>query len=822
MPPSRQARRKGKTMTKKTKKTKKVRRNLRDMTSKFVAAAFFATFLFTSSSVQGQVDTDRPTVRIGVVQDGQLSNRGLQFLELVRVEMLDLVGRDFDLRVEEEHRRTELESLEAVDEALDALLADPTVDIIAVMGDLAVHAVAARESFQKPVVVDFVVDIAYYSFPYENGISGVDNLTYSMIPDMGLRSLVSFRDLVQFQKLAMIVGPIPDAARDVVNRQLDALAEILGHRPSYVEVGDSVEESLAAIPPDADAAYVLPLLHLAPEAFDALVEGLNNRKIPTLSAGGRNDVEAGLLATFTPEVTSRVARRMAINVHRILLGDAAGDLPVNLRVAEKLVLNMETARRIGYNPPVSKALAGELLNREFDMGVTPLSLELAVTEAISNNLQLAAEEYAVAAGAQEVNLARSFLLPQLDASADGFMIDEDRAEASFGRSAERTLSGSLGLSQVIYDESLWAGLSVQRSIQDALVSQLNSIYLDVALEAGEAYLSVLRAKALLGIEHSNFGVTLTNLDLAEARREVGQASPDEVFRWQSQLADNRRELVNRFANQEIAEIELNQVLNRGLDDPIELQETGLHDPVLAAVSEIFELYANDRMNLSILASFLSQEGIENSPELKAVEAALAASERTLLSARRSFWLPRVGLGADVTTIFDTGGAGSDVEPLPDLDSNDTSWILGVNVTLPLVTGGSRIAEQARAREQTWELTLRRDLLEQIVHRDILTATYLAAASHIGIGEARAAADAAARTLELVTDQYSRGAVDIINLLEAQNVALVREQTAANAIYDFLIDAMRLQRTIGAFTILQSEEEVENLRNKLDSYVRAQN
>ena len=41
-----------------------------------------------------------------------------------------------------------------------------------------------------------------------------------------------------------------------------------------------------------------------------------------------------------------------------------------------------------------------------------------------------------------------------------------------------------------------------------------------------------------------------------------------------------------------------------------------------------------------------------------------------------------------------------------------------------------------------------------------------------------AADAAAKTLEVVTDAYARGAISILELLDAQNAALVTEEAAA--------------------------------------------
>jgi outer membrane protein TolC len=109
----------------------------------------------------------------------------------------------------------------------------------------------------------------------------------------------------------------------------------------------------------------------------------------------------------------------------------------------------------------------------------------------------------VNAGAQNVHIARSVLLPQIEAAATGVVIDKDRAESSFGSQAERTLSGAATLSQVIYSEPAWANLSIQRHFQAALAKDRDQLRLDIARDAALAYLRVLRAKTFERIQKNN-------------------------------------------------------------------------------------------------------------------------------------------------------------------------------------------------------------------------------------------------------------------------------------------------------------------------------
>ena len=58
----------------------------------------------------------------------------------------------------------------------------------------------------------------------------------------------------------------------------------------------------------------------------------------------------------------------------------------------------------------------------------------------------------------------------------------------------------------------------------------------------------------------------------------------------------------------------------------------------------------------------------------------------------------------------------------------------------------------------------------------------------------------------MTEAYSRGAVSILSVLDAQSTALRADQVAANALYDFFIQYMELSRSLGEFDILMTPEE----------------
>ena len=82
------------------------------------------------------------------------------------------------------------------------------------------------------------------------------------------------------------------------------------------------------------------------------------------------------------------------------------------------------------------------------------------------------------------------------------------------------------------------------------------------LDIANAYLGILQASALLELRNENVGVTRKNLDIAEAKEQVGFSGTADVYRFQSELARNNTDLNTAQAQFRQARFFLNSLLNR--------------------------------------------------------------------------------------------------------------------------------------------------------------------------------------------------------------------------------------------------------------------
>jgi len=762
----------------------------------------------------------KPEVVFGFAIDGPWEDNG-GILREFQSELRSLLASDYRVSFPADKTLTGDFSPEAVRNNLDALLRDPDVDIVFAMGLEGSADAVRRPELPKPVIAPFIIDGRAQGAPRRERASGVRNLTYLECPSTLQRELRSFLDIHPFQHLVFLTSGFFVDEMTRLTENVVQVAQGMGIALTVVPVVGSADSVLAAIPADADAAYLAALQQLDPGQYGPLIHRLHARHIPTFSLLGRRDVERGVFAGLSSgEWFARLARRCALDAQRILDGEDAGTLPVDISRREELVINMAAARELGIYPSYRILTEAVLLNQ--DRGETGRTLGLvdAVREALDANRDLQASGLELDAAGNDVARARSNWLPQVDADATGAIIDEDRAAASFGSAPERSIWGGLSATQLLWSETAAANLAIQRRLQHAREGDYESGRLDVVQSAAGAYLNLLRAKTYEDIERENLKLSRSNLEVAQIRQTIGVTGPAEVYRWQSQIALEQKATIEANAARNLAEIELNRVLHRPLEEPFTTTEPKLDDPALMPADPRFLAAFADPWSFRTFRAFMAGEAVHSSPEIAALDANISAQERLAASARNAFYSPTLGLSGEIRHRFAEGGAGTEdlsgiIPGFTPLD--DTEWNVGLRLSLPLTNGGDRIAVLRQSRAELDALRTRRQALAERIEQAVRSALHRAGASHAGIALARESADAAARNLDLVQDAYSQGSVQIIDLLDAQNAGLTASQTAANAVYDFLLDLVDVERAMGRFFFLAGPDERAAWFDRLESY-----
>ena len=739
---------------------------------------------------------------------------------LVQQELLALVREDFDVHFSEDLVITIDDTVSNAVQLFEQLISDQRVAMVITQGFFTSQIAIRGVPWPKPVIASSVFDARLEGFPNVDGTSGVENLTYIAPPPPGpvIRDLTRFQELTNFSQAAILIDErFFITFAEFIDQLLESASE-LGITLEPVPVGTTAQSGLDALPDGVEAVYISPLPRLAPEEFELLAKGLAARRLPSFSYSA-DDVSKGIMGSLGAADLTLRARRIALNAYRILLGDDAKTLPVTLIPDEKLILNMRTVRELGILLAMEETFEAQRLFDDPEDLARNVTLRSAMEDAMSANLSLAIEQQEVRAGAEDIRLARSRLLPSIDASLTGATVSEGLAESSFGLQPRHNVDGAINFQQLIFSAEASANVSAQKSIQESLKQNLNALGLDVGLEAAEAYLNVLRSKTLEQVQQDNLDLTLASVRMARQRERIGAAGPGERLRLESELSRRRADRIDAFARRSAAEIALNQIMNRPLDEKFLTPESGLEGRALLE-GTLATSYLSNFTWLDLLNDFLVESALSVAPEIQSLDAAIAAQERILASIQQTYYLPTIGLQGNLSTNVLREEASSQSLMAPGgVESPDFPWTAGLSINLPLFQGNSRSARRSQATATLIQLELQRDLVAQRIEQNVRTQLHFAKASLTVVRESEAAARTAQQALELVTEAYGQGLVNVVSLLEAQTNALLSERNVTNAIFDYLINLKRVERAFGQFEIFSTPDEQIEFARLLEEYIR---
>lgn len=620
-------------------------------------------------------------------------------------------------------------------------------------------------------------------------------------------------DLKILQQLAdpKIVGVAVEKAfaeNIKVEKAFNSIGEVLGMQIKFIPfiTLSDITSNLKGI----DALYMAGGFYLENKEIKSLAQALIDKRLPSFTANPVIDVQNGLLASnHNQSELNQIFRRIALTVESVVNGEELGSLSTVLESKNQLTVNFNTAEKIGlplkYSLVATTSFIGDPNEKVADKIYNLVSV---MEEAIAENLQLKTVEQDINLTEKDVQVAKSDYLPNVTASANGSYIDPELAAVSNGQNPEISTSGTVSLQQTIFSESANANISIQKSLRAAQEENYNSESLNTVFDVANAYFTALILKANLSIQNQNLELTKYNLRIAEENFEAGQAGKSDVLRFKSEMAQNTQQMVEAINQLEQGYFTLNQLLNNPINTNIDVEEAELKEGIFKNYNyEQLGQFLDDPRLRAPFIKFLVQEALNNAPELKALEYNLEATERSerLFGAGR--FLPTIGLQGQYVYEFSRSGVGSTFSDFfPSLPEG--YYTLGVNVSLPIFNQNKQNLNKQIASIQKNQLEISRDNVKLSIEKNINDAVLELVNQVSNIELSRLFEETAKEALDLTQTSYANGAVNIVQLLDAQNNYLQAQLASANASYNYLLSSMLLERSLGLFFLLEEEAERE--------------
>ncbi|GFZ81742.1 hypothetical protein GCM10011531_10050 [Aquaticitalea lipolytica] len=746
---------------------------------------------------------------IGILLDNR-NKKINSLLERLEDEVKAVVGEDANIHFLEKNILANEFNFELAELNYKKILENET-DIILVFGIINNQFISQIESFIKPTIVFGAVNSDLLNVDLTNKTSGIKNLAYLVEKESYRDDLKMLHEISGFSKVGIALDKEVVSTLPFEKIFDDALREL---KSQYQIIPFTTIDDITSNLDNVDALYLAGGFFLSNEEVGTLAQVLIDKKIPSFTLNDVQQVEGGLMATYQNQDNfDQFFRRISLTIETYINGTPLEDMPIYIDFTNQLSINFDTADLIDV--PIKYSL---MADAHFVGGFKNLSskekynlFEL-IDEVLENNLFLQSNQKEIELSQQEVKKAKSDYLPNLTIGGMGTYVDPDMAENSFGQNAEYSTTGNITLNQTIFSARASANIAIQKKLQKAQQENFNAAQLDAIFSASSNYFTILILNANKQIQVSNLELTKKNLQIAEQNYNAGEAGKSDMLRFQSEMAQNRLELIKAINSLEEGFVNVNQLLNNNIGDKVGIEEVALNEGVFQKYN--YEHFSNflDSPNIrEHFIEFLVIEAKKNAPELKSINYNMEAIDRSIKLSGLGRFLPTVGLQGQFNRIFSRSGAGS--TPIQGFSLLDENYNVGVNISVPIFNQNKNNIDKQTATIQKDQLQINRENTELEIAANVRKAVLNVINEMANIKLSKVSEEAAKEALELTQTGYSSGAVNIVQLIDAQNNYLNAQLARTTAVYSFLISSLHLERFLGYYFILNSDDDNEKFEQR---------
>lgn len=691
-------------------------------------------------------------------------------------------------------------------------------DLVILIGGNSVKGISGLKTHPLPTFGLGVIDPAIQDIPFVKGKSGIANFTYIWSSNGLEADLTEFQKIVPFKNLTLLTNPgaAYSIMSDEQNAALIALEKELDASINVVELEDDIRLAFEKLDPETDAVYISDLGVRSKDEIRSLADQLIIKGLPSFSSN-KWHVDQEIMACMAADNSfDQIMRKLGVMVDEALAGKPLSEMEVRTTFSERLFINENTANSISLSLPFEVLFIAKLVKTE--NGLPVYSLSQIMELAFEHNLSITISQQDVELAIQDVKLARSAVLPNLDLTVNAKQINEESANALFDQ-PERKLNGSLQLNQVIYSQEAFAGIKIAKYFQKAQEHLTNAEILDVMLNVYNDYLNVLAAKSILQIEEENLENLEINLNIAKLQVESGALSQTELYRWESEVALASQQVVEASTNLMALKSQLNNSLAYQLEKDFDVEDIAVDGQLYKQFREgIISRYIENAADIRALIGFLVEEAVNSNPNKLYILEQMNALDRKRKQDKRLFYTPDIALQAGISQVFVRGGASS--TPIEGIDFVDNTWNIGIGLRYPIFSQLTRKTNLRTSTIQLDQLNNSRVQLDQNLELAVRTSVLNTIAASTNIDFSRLAAVNAENNFSLMQLRYGEGDIDITQLIDAQRNAIQAKQRYAVSVYDFIRNQLNIQYAVGFFPMLSDEATNEEFRTRFLQYQNA--
>jgi outer membrane protein len=417
-----------------------------------------------------------------------------------------------------------------------------------------------------------------------------------------------------------------------------------------------------------------------------------------------------------------------------------------------------------------------------DASVVKLTLRDAVQMALRQNPQVQISNLNYAESEQDKDIARSLLLPSLQARVaetairSNFEAFTGKPIPNFPRQVGpyQTFQGGVAASMPLFDLTLWKRLQASNYALKARSAQLQSTREQTVLLVVSQYLGCLRAAADVKAAQSRTELAEALYRLASNLQENGVGTGIDTLRANVQLQNERQRLIVAETQYRTGTYGLAQVLSLDPQQKVELADAmSFYDTPVMEAEQVLE------------------QAYKTRPELQALESRQLAlqKQREATTASR---LPSIR--ADATYSY-LGLS---------LTNSIATYQYQVSVSAPLFTGGRIRAEIAKTDLELKKAAQEVQELRNVIALQVKVALAQLIAARNEVEVANLGLKLAGETVSQARDRFEAGVANNVEVVSAQDELARANDNQINAFYRYNQARADLARAYGQIELLYSK------------------
>ncbi|MGD2295416.1 MAG: TolC family protein [Candidatus Aminicenantes bacterium] len=426
-------------------------------------------------------------------------------------------------------------------------------------------------------------------------------------------------------------------------------------------------------------------------------------------------------------------------------------------------------------------------------------LDSYIAEGLKNNLSLQQEEFSLEKSLAALKEARGMFLPTISIQArysragGGRMIyfpvgdmlnpihsslnslfqyhdivadfptDIPNEQIPFLREKEQETK--IRVVQPIYQRAIFHNVKLKSALNRINQARVNVFKRQLITDIKTAYFNYAKALQVAELLDQTRALLEENLRVSENLVKHGKATEDVVYRAKAELADLDLQNAEAEKNKTLAAAYFNFLLNRNLEEPIQMDKIHSHP-----------LPEKDSLETAIVRALsLRQE----SQQLN--HAITAASHQIGLAKSRS--LPAL------LAVLDYGIQGEQYS----LGKDDDYWMASLVLEWTLFNGNQNRTKKTQAMLDKKKLELQRLELEEWIKIQVHEAHSTLKAARLAVSAAEEKEESARQSYAIVAKKYKNGMEPQITLLDARNTLTNASINRIMTLYDFYIKKAKFER-----------------------------